>query len=237
MVMSMLQRKKIKMTVPTLRVQKLGTLGFNKTLMIQKSASRKVLENLRAQNLEKNTGYLFLVEHDPVYTVGIRNKQYNEDEKKFKDIGADFVKTDRGGLITFHGPGQLVAYPVIHLGFFSQKKSIKWYVKQLENSVIDVCYHFKLKANTSDNVGVWIKDSKVAAIGIHASRYVTTHGVALNCNVDLGWFSHIVPCGIPDKGVTSLSKELNRNVTVEETIPVFLNCFQKHFPCNFEYVS
>ncbi|GIX98244.1 hypothetical protein CDAR_115791 [Caerostris darwini] len=112
---------------------------------------------------------------------------------------------------------------------------MKWYVRQLENTIIDTCDRFKVKANTTSDVGVWVEDRKIAAIGIHGSRYVTTHGIALNCNMDLGWFSHIVPCGIEGKEVTSLSKELQRDVTVEETVPQFLHSFQKHFACNFKY--
>ncbi|KFM72045.1 putative lipoyltransferase 2, mitochondrial, partial [Stegodyphus mimosarum] len=203
--------------VPTICVRKLGQVGFKEAFRLQKEAYQNVLETMYNSNSKFANGYLFLVEHNPVYTVGIRNKQYIQDEQKLKALGADFIVTDRGGLITFHGPGQLVCYPVIYLGNFCAKKSIKWYVRQLENCVIGTCADFGLKATLTKDVGIWIDNKKIAAIGIHASRYITTHGVAINSNVDLNWFSHIVPCGLANKGVTSLSEELRRNVTVEET--------------------
>ncbi|GFS84564.1 hypothetical protein NPIL_179572 [Nephila pilipes] len=221
--------------LPVVIVHNLGKMCYRKAYDVQKDACQNILKYIASKDFESIQNYLFLVEHEPVYTVGIRNKQYVEGQDKLKNLGADFVVTDRGGLITFHGPGQLVSYPVLYLGHFNSKKSIKWYVRQLENTIIDTCRSFNVKATTTSDVGVWIEDRKIAAIGIHGSRYVTTHGIALNCNVDLNWFSHIVPCGIEGKEVTSLSKELQRDVTVTETIPHFLRSFQKYFACNYEY--
>ncbi|KAG0428401.1 hypothetical protein HPB47_024615 [Ixodes persulcatus] len=163
---------------------------------------------------------------------GIRSKGYtSEDESRLRKLGADFVKTNRGGLITFHGPGQLVAYPILYLGSFNEQKSMRWYVCQLEKTVVDTCAHFGLRADTTQETGVWIGDNKIAAIGVHGSRYVTTHGVALNCSTDLDWFGHIVPCGLQGKGVTSLSRELGRELGVAEASPVFLDSFRRHFGC------
>ncbi|GBN57660.1 Putative lipoyltransferase 2, mitochondrial [Araneus ventricosus] len=150
--------------LPVVFVHNLGKMCFNKALNIQKDACKNIIKNIASKDFESIENYLFLVEHDPVYTVGIRNKQYVKDEEKLKTFGADFVVTDRGGLITFHGPGQLVAYPVLYLGQFNAHKSIKWYVRQLENTIIGTCHSFGLTATTTSDVGVWIDDRKIAAI-------------------------------------------------------------------------
>ncbi|CAN7996018.1 unnamed protein product [Ixodes hexagonus] len=214
------------------RVRQLGRMAFAKAYDIQTETAealhREVLE--KPAVLHRNT--LLLLEHEPVFTVGLRSKGYtSEDESRLRKLGADFVKTNRGGLITFHGPGQLVAYPILYLGSFNERKSMRWYVCQLEKAIIDVCDHFNLSAQTTLETGVWIGDNKIAAIGIHGSRYITTHGVAINCCTDLRWFNHIVPCGIEGKGVTSLSQELGREVTVDEVSPVFVDCFEQRFGC------
>lgn len=189
---------------------------------------QKILVNLVKNNEIGNT--LILTEHNPVYTIGIRTKDYTlDDEKDLISKGAQFYRTNRGGLITFHGPGQMVAYPILFLKNF--KPSVRWYVNQLEETIIKTCNRFGIVANTSPDTGVWVNDKKICAIGIHASRYVTSHGIALNCETDLSWFDHIVPCGIIGKGVTSISKELNQRVTIDETIPLFLTEFSNQFEC------
>nr|CAD7200910.1 unnamed protein product [Timema douglasi] len=173
---------------------------------------------------------LILVEHNPVYTVGIRAKEYSADyENNLKQTGAEFYRTNRGGLVTFHGPGQLVAYPILNLKHFNP--NVRWYVSQIEKTIIRTCGRLGLAAETSPLTGVWVGDKKICALGLQASRFITTHGLALNCDTDLTWFSHIVPCGIEGKGVTSLSIELKRNVTIEETLPLFLLSFSELFDC------
>ncbi|XP_056139593.1 putative lipoyltransferase 2, mitochondrial [Lampris incognitus] len=174
---------------------------------------------------------LLLCEHPPVFTIGIRQTPYPpEEERRLRLLGADFRRTNRGGLITFHGPGQLVVYPVLNLTSF--RRSVRWYVQQLEELVIRLCGRFGIRACTSPHTGVWVGDNKICAIGIHCGRYITSHGLALNCNTELDWFKHIVPCGIEGKGVTSLSLELGRNVTTEETIPYLLESFRDQFDCD-----
>lgn len=191
---------------------------------------QKILSDRHHQHLSESANTLVLLEHEPVYTVGIRNKMYTaEEEMKLRSLGAEFCRTNRGGLITFHGPGQLVAYPVLNLKQF--RASVKWYVHQLERMMIRVCAEFGIKAETSPDTGVWVGDRKICAIGIHGSRYVTTHGLALNCNTDLTWFDHIVPCGIEGKGVTSVSKELGMDVMVADVLPIFTNAFHDQFEC------
>lgn len=209
------------------KVLRTGRLRYGPSVKLQ-----KILSDLHFKQLNNETcNTLLLVEHDPVYTIGIRNKNYTEeDEIKLRNLGAEFFKTDRGGLITFHGPGQLVAYPILNLKQF--KPSIKWYVCQIEQMIIRLCAKYDILGTTSPDTGVWVNDKKICAIGIHGSRYITTHGLALNCNTDLTWFDHIVPCGIEGKGVTSISKELNRNVTIEDVLPTFQNVFQEMFQCS-----
>ncbi|XP_001653907.2 putative lipoyltransferase 2, mitochondrial [Aedes aegypti] len=203
-----------------------GKLSYQKSLNLQKTVSSAVLNG-------DQSNVLILTEHDPVYTVGIRTKSYGpEEERRLKALGAEFFRTNRGGLITFHGPGQLVAYPVLNLKNF--QPSVRWYVCHIEKTVIDLCRRYGLKAATTEDTGVWIGDRKICAIGIHASRYVTTHGLALNCNNDLGWFKHIVPCGIEGKGVTSLSTELSREVPVEEATAKFLESFRDVLQCDLK---
>lgn len=203
-----------------------GRLGYGAGLRLQNA-----LADQHHNKTSDNCDTLMLVEHSPVYTVGIRNKGYTtEDEEKLKSIGAEFFRTNRGGLITFHGPGQLVAYPILNLKNY--QTSVKWYVCQIEKLVIRLCAEFGIKAETSPDTGVWVGDKKICAIGIRGSRYITMHGFALNCNTDLNWFNHIVPCGIDGKGVTSISKELDMNVSIEDVAPLLRNAFQDQFECS-----
>ncbi|XP_076258180.1 lipoyl(octanoyl) transferase 2 isoform X2 [Rhynchophorus ferrugineus] len=208
------------------KVWNIGKLDYGQGLRLQQHLS--TLHN-SSEIPVKNT--LLCLEHTPVYTVGIRAKQYGiDEEKELLQKGAEFHRTNRGGLITYHGPGQLVVYPILNLKYF--KPSMKWYVCQIERTVIDLCKKFGLKAETSPHTGVWIGDNKICAIGIHGSRFITTHGLALNCNTDLSWFNHIIPCGIEGKGVTSLSRELNKNISINEVIPEFVKSFCKVFECD-----
>lgn len=209
-----------------------GLMKYTDSLQLQQRVSTfmKQASSSTTDDSTSISGILILLEHYPVYTVGIRNKTYSaEMEQRLVDLGADFIKTNRGGLITFHGPGQLVAYPVLNLKRF--EPSIRWYLRHLENTAISVCKSFNVEAVTSPDTGVWVGNNKICAMGVHASSYITTHGLGLNCNTDLKWFSHIVPCGLVGKGVTSLSKELDRDVAVEEVIPQLLNSFGDCFDC------
>ncbi|XP_058832569.1 putative lipoyltransferase 2, mitochondrial [Topomyia yanbarensis] len=206
-----------------------GKLDYHKSLRLQKVISSTVLKD--------STGpfrnVLILTEHDPVYTVGIRTKDYGPaEEQRLKTLGAQFVRTNRGGLITFHGPGQLVAYPILNLKNF--QPSVRWYVCHIEKTIIELCRRYGIRAATTEDTGVWVQDRKICAIGIHASRYVTTHGLALNCNNDLRWFEHIVPCGIPGKGVTSLSVEAGRELGVDSVTSEFLKSLRVTLECDLE---
>jgi lipoyl(octanoyl) transferase len=158
---------------------------------------------------------LILVEHPPVFTAGKRTKP----EDRPWD-GTPVVEVDRGGRITWHGPGQLVGYPIVTL---PSPVDVMDYVHRLEAAIMDVCASYNIDTmRVDERTGVWVPaDSKgvarkIAAIGVRVSRGVTMHGFALNANCDLSWYDRIVPCGIPDAGVTSLSKELGRDVTIDE---------------------
>ncbi|XP_075932589.1 octanoyl-[acyl-carrier-protein]:protein N-octanoyltransferase LIPT2, mitochondrial isoform X2 [Anarhichas minor] len=207
---------------PTVEVVRLGLVSYQEALRLQ-----QVYVN---RHRSDPAHALLLCQHPPVYTTGIRHKPYPAPLlDRLRLLGADVHRTNRGGLITFHGPGQLVCYPILHLGSF--KKSVRWYVSELEKTIISVCSRFGIDASTSPHTGVWVGDNKICAVGIHCGRYVTSHGLALNCNTDMSWFGHIVPCGIMGKGVTSLSAELQRDVCVEETVPQLLDAFRDRFHC------
>ncbi|TYL55687.1 lipoyl(octanoyl) transferase LipB [Nocardioides sp. BGMRC 2183] len=164
-------------------------------------------------------GRVLLLEHPPVFTAGKRTEPH---EKPLDPGGADVIDVDRGGKITFHGPGQLVGYPIVRLP--SHVKVVD-YVRRVEEALIAVCAEFGVAtARVPGRSGVWLRaddkgpERKIAALGIRVSRGITMHGFALNCDVDLGWYERFVPCGISDAGVTSLSAELGRDVTVAAAI-------------------
>jgi lipoyl(octanoyl) transferase len=168
---------------------------------------------------------VLLLEHPAVYTAGKRTAPH---ERPFD--GTPVIDVDRGGKITWHGPGQLVGYPIVKL---PRPLDVVAYVRRMEQLLIDVCAEFGLSTmRVPGRTGVWLHadadrpQRKVAAIGIRVSRRVTLHGFALNCDADLSWFDRIVPCGINDGGVTSISAELARNVSVADVLPVI----ERHLP-------
>ncbi|HYG94379.1 MAG TPA: lipoyl(octanoyl) transferase LipB [Nocardioides sp.] len=163
---------------------------------------------------------VLLLEHPPVFTAGKRTRP---DERPLDPAGAPVIDVDRGGKITFHGPGQLVGYPIVRL---PDHVKVVDYVRRVEEALIAVCRDLGVTtARVPGRSGVWLRaddrrpERKIAAIGIRVSRGVTMHGFALNCDVDLGWYDRFVPCGIADAGVTSLSRELGRDVAVAEVLP------------------
>jgi len=160
-----------------------------------------------------------LLEHPPVYTAGKRTSVL---DRPTGDPGAPVIDVDRGGKITWHGPGQLVGYPILRLG---EPVDVIAYVRAVEEALIRACAEFGVSATRVDGrTGVWLRgspgwpDRKVAAVGIRVSRRVTMHGFALNCDCDLSWFDRIVPCGIRDAAVTTLSAESGRPVTLATAV-------------------
>ncbi|MGZ4501682.1 MAG: lipoyl(octanoyl) transferase LipB [Nocardioidaceae bacterium] len=175
---------------------------------------------VHASVVEGGPGTVLLLEHPAVYTAGKRT----EPHERPVTAGAPVIDVDRGGKITFHGPGQLVGYPIVAL---PDHVLVVDYVRRVEEAMIRACADLGVTtARVPGRSGAWVAaddrgpERKIAALGIRVSRGVTMHGFALNCDVDLGWYDTFVPCGISDAGVTSLSRELGRDVTVEETAPV-----------------
>ena len=169
-----------------------------------------------------DAGVLYLVEHNPVYTLGKSGKSENMliSEAYLRSIGAEFYHIDRGGDITFHGPGQVVGYPILDLEQIGI--GLRDYIDLIEESIIGVCREWGIEAGrVAGASGVWLEGDtararKICAIGVRASRYVTMHGFAMNVATDLKYFSYINPCGFADKGVTSLERELGHAVDVEQ---------------------
>jgi lipoyl(octanoyl) transferase len=162
---------------------------------------------------------VLLLEHTPVYSAGRRTEPFERPRD-----GTPVVDVDRGGKITWHGPGQLVGYPIVRL---PQPMAVVDHVRRIEAMLIDVCAELGVETmQVTGRSGVWIAadargpERKVAAIGVRVSQGVTMHGFALNCDNDLAWFDRIVPCGITDASVTTLSRELDRDVTVAEVLPL-----------------
>jgi lipoyl(octanoyl) transferase len=182
------------------------------------------------------THYLLFVEHPPVYTLGKSGHIENIliDETQMKERGMQFFRTNRGGDITFHGPGQIVGYPVLDLEKFYT--DIGRYLRELEAVIILLLADYGLRGERSPGeTGVWIeptaagRERKICAIGVRCSRWITMHGFALNVNTDLTNFGHIVPCGIQDKQVTSLERELGHPVPLEEVKEKLKRHFGKVF--------
>jgi lipoyl(octanoyl) transferase len=167
---------------------------------------------------------VLLLEHPPVFTAG---KRTYPDERPVDPGGARVIDVDRGGKITFHGPGQLIGYPIVKL---PDHVKVVDYVRRIEEALIAVCADFGVPtARIPGRSGVWIcpdhhgPDRKIAALGIRVSHGVTMHGFALNCNIDLSWYDRFLPCGIRDAAVTSLSNEVGRNLEVAEVLPSVRN--------------
>ncbi len=158
-----------------------------------------------------------LVEHLPVYTLGKHGKESNMllSVEALRQVGAELYHIDRGGDITYHGPGQITGYPIFDLEQLGI--GLKLYIYNIEEVIIRVLADYGILGERVDGAtGVWVGDNKICAIGVRASRYVTMHGFALNVNTDLRYFSYINPCGFVDKGVTSLQRELGGEVPIEE---------------------
>ena len=204
-------------------VRDLGRLPYEEALKIQTS----LLDNV----VEKSEGStLLLVEHDPVLTLGANFHPENlllpVDE--YRERGVAVHHTERGGDVTYHGPGQLVGYPIFDLTETSQDLHI--WLRDLEQAIILTLSDFGLEARRfPPHTGVWIGDRKIAAIGIKVRKWVSMHGLAINCETDLSAFGQIIPCGIKGYGVTSLTRELGRRVTIDEVKTRLVDSFVEVF--------
>ena len=194
----------------SISIERFGLVEYEEAL-----ANQRIVHSEVAQDKRPNT--LILLEHPSVFTAGKRTA----DNEKPTD-GTPVVDVDRGGKITWHGPGQLVGYPIVKL---AKPTELVGFVREIEAGLIRVCSEFGITSQRVDGrSGVWIRDSdgdrKIAAIGIRVAQGVSMHGFALNVNPDLSAFNRIIPCGIDDAAVTSMAQELSRDVTVEEVTPV-----------------
>ena len=172
---------------------------------------------------------LILVEHDPVYTLG-KNADVNH-LLQSRDRTIEVFNVERGGDITFHGPGQLVGYPIIDLANY--KKSVSWYMHSLEQLTIEVLSEFEISAKRVKGLtGVWVGDKKIAAQGVRLTRWITMHGFSINVNTDLSYYNGIIPCGIFDRGVTSMEELLGSTQKMEKIRTLVIDKFNQIFMRN-----
>lgn len=219
----------------------LGWKGYKESLSLQQQLFQEILDqkvkNRRGNTPEPTHNHLLFVEHPHVYTLGksgdFQNLLLSEEELRKREI--EFYKIRRGGDITYHGPGQIVGYPILDLeNFFTD---IHKYLRLLEEMIILTLDEYGISAGRSEGeTGVWIDAGtpfarKICALGVRASRWVTMHGFAFNVNADLDYFDHIIPCGIKDKAVTSLNVELG---VAEVSVPEVKDKLRKHFSTLFE---
>jgi lipoyl(octanoyl) transferase len=203
----------------------LGITDYKKAWDYQEQLFNKLLEekSVSDHSGREPLNHILFCEHPHVYTLGKSGREQNFliSEEVLKKINATYYKINRGGDITYHGPGQIVGYPIINLEQFNI--SVKEYIFLLEKSIIETLKNYNIHGNRLEkSTGVWLdtdqpgKTRKICAIGVRASHFVTMHGFAFNVNTDLNYFNYINPCGFTDKGVTSVEKELGRKVDMEE---------------------
>lgn len=203
----------------SVNVMDLGKRPYEEVWNLQKDLQQKRI-NKEIEDV------LILVEHDPVYTLG-KNADVNH-LLQSRDRSIDVFNIERGGDITFHGPGQLVGYPILDLANYN--KSVSWYMRSLEQLTIEVLKEFGILANRVEGLtGVWVGDEKIAAQGVRLSRWVSMHGFSLNVNPDLSFYDGIIPCGIFDRGVTSIQQLLGTTQKMAKVKSLVINKFDQIF--------
>jgi len=218
----------------TVHVIDTGLMPYQRVLTLQEKLFHKNVAAKEKGDATEN--YLILCQHPPVFTLGKSGKRENILVSD-NDLHAEFYHVNRGGDVTFHGPGQLVVYPILDLD--SMHMGLAQYILNIEETIINSLLPYGLKGERIENAaGIWLRnnkaiphDRKIGAIGVKASRNITMHGLAFNVTTDLTYFDKIVPCGLEGKGVTSLQKELNRNVSMDDYKLHFLESFSKVFSC------
>lgn len=209
-----------------------GTIPYAQAWEQQETIFNHIIETKKVEKPTHDLEKVILCEHPHVYTLGKSGHENNLliNEEFLNKIQATFFKIDRGGDITYHGPGQLVGYPILDLD--NHKISLKQYIHTIEEAIILTIAEFGIIGTRFEGAtGVWLdvgkqNTRKICAIGVRASKFVTMHGFALNVNTDLTYFNYINPCGFVDKGVTSIQKELQREVSMEEVKQLFTKYFQ-----------
>lgn len=206
-----------------IQIQYLGRIGYSDAWEKQELLFQEIMKQKLTG--EPTSNYLLFCEHDHVYTLGKSGSENNllANNQQLKNLGVSFFRTNRGGDITYHGPGQIVAYPILDLENFGL--GIRGYVEKLEECIIVTLKDYQIDSERlSGATGVWLdtgnpqKTRKICAIGVRASRHVTMHGLAFNVNTDLSFFNYINPCGFTDKAVTSLEKELGGKQDFDEVL-------------------
>ena len=200
-------------------VEDLGIRSYQEVWDLQKDFQKKRIE-------KRLDDTLILVEHEPVYTLG---KNANKNHLlQSRDRSVNVFDIERGGDITFHGPGQLVGYPIIDLSYY--KRSVSWYMRRLEQLAIDVLKDFGINASRIKGLtGVWVGEEKIAAQGVRISRWVTMHGFSLNVNPDLSFYDGIIPCGIFDHGITSMEELLGSTQDMDDVKAIVVEKFNNLF--------
>ena len=231
--------------MPKVVFQDLGLIDYKEAWDYQEKRFNEILDvkkNNRKENRQDPTlSYLLFCEHPHVYTLGKSGDENNllVNEDYLKSRGATFYKINRGGDITYHGPGQIVGYPILDLDHFFT--DIHKYLRYLEEAVILTLADYGIKSTRSDGeTGVWLdvgseRARKICALGVRSSRWVTMHGFAFNVNCDLSYFGNIIPCGIVDKSVTSMQKELGKEVDMQEAQQKLKGHLKMLF--DFQYVN
>jgi lipoyl(octanoyl) transferase len=231
--------------MPEVECIDLGLIDYKEAWDLQEKLFQKTVQqkiDIRNGNTSIETSnYIIFCEHPHVYTLGKSGSEENLllNAEQLSEKEAVYYKINRGGDITYHGPGQLVVYPILDLDYFFT--DIHKYMRFLEEVVISTLKEFGIKSGRFDGLtGVWIEAEtprarKICAMGVKSSRWVTMHGIGFNINTDLNYFSHIIPCGIDDKAVTSMKQELGIPISMEKVIAVLKQKFAEQF--SFTYIS
>ncbi|MEO5569051.1 MAG: lipoyl(octanoyl) transferase LipB [Gemmatimonadaceae bacterium] len=211
-------------------IEDLGRRPYGEVLDLQRGMAAERIAGTRPDTL-------ILVEHDPVVTLGRATRQGNllADAQSLAARGVELFEIERGGDVTFHGPGQLVGYPIVDLS--QHRQDLHWYLRQLEQVLIDALATYGIEGCRQENLtGVWVGNRKIASIGVHARSWVTWHGFALNVSTDLSYFDLMVPCGIADVTMTSMAQELGVTVPVADVsrrvVDSFANLFGLQAPAH-----
>lgn len=229
-------------TMKEVKFQDIGRVDYKEawdfqTLLFEETVAQKLVNRKTPEQAKETTDHLIFVEHPPVFTLGKSGKEDHllVDEARLKREGIEYFTVNRGGDITYHGPGQIVGYPILDLDHYFT--DIHKYLRYLEEVVISTLRFYGLDSGRSKGeTGVWLDAGtpfarKICALGVKASRWTTMHGFAFNVNTDLSHFAHIVPCGITDKAVTSLHIELGREIDLNEVKAQLKKNFEQQFGC------
>ena len=206
-----------------LQVEHLGRRPYGEVLELQRTIAAERIAGARPDTL-------LLVEHDPVVTLGRSTKAGNllANPALLRARGVELFEIERGGDVTFHGPGQLVGYPIIDLS--QHRQDLHWYLRQLEQVLIDAIGTFGIEGGrVNQYTGVWVNDRKIASIGVHARSWVTWHGFALNVSTNLTYFDLIVPCGISGVTMTSIANEAGKPISLDDVSRQVIAAFERHF--------